>query len=261
MYFALQTVAMLGILIHDVISGNLVFTDIRNEALYLEEITAYLNSIALPSVLIGAVIYFAIFIAYKLIRKHSFDFNTIDCNKLVFCLGIGLLLNIVTTIAINLAVMVVPESISQALNNSTSAALEGFSLWYLLLVTGICGPVFEELTFRYGMCGILARNNKTVGLIVSAVIFGLMHGNPIQIIYAAILGFIFGYVYLKHGNIWYPIMMHIAINSSSVLVSHFEAYWLYGAFGILAIVLILILLKKNPELKQFFAYSKQNVEQ
>lgn len=252
---------MLGILFYDAISGNLVFTDIMNDVLFLEELTIYLNGIALPSVLISAFVYFAIFIAYKLIRKHSFDFKTIDFNKLAFCLGIGLLLNIVTTIAINLAAMVVPESVSQALNDSTSAALEGFSLGYLLLVTGICGPILEELVFRYGMCGILARDNKTVGLIASAAIFGLVHGNPIQIIYAAILGFMFGYVYLKHGNIWYPIMMHIAINSSSVLVSHFEAYWLYGAFGVLAIVLILILLKKNPELKQFLAYSKQNVEQ
>ena len=260
LYFILQTVGLLGVFFYDLFSQNLVFTDIQNADLFYEELMNYLYGIALPGLLVGAIVYFGIFIIYKLIRKHPFDFKTINYNKLLMCLCIGWILNVVVTILINVFALVLPESITNALNDSTALALEGFPLWFTLLATGICVPILEELVFRYGICGIMGRKNALVGLIVSSVIFGLVHGNPIQIVYATALGFVFGYIYLKHGNIWYPIMLHMAVNSSSVLVSSLEAPWLYGVFVALAVVNIVILIKQEPELKNFFkkgAYSEQ----
>lgn len=261
LYFVTQTVGMIGLFFYDLFAGNLVFTDLENADLVFEELMDYMYGIALPSLLIGAILYFIVFIAYKLIRKHPFDMKSIDYDKLLYCLGVGLVLNVVISLIINLVALALPESVVNALNESTQLALEGFPLWFTFIATGICVPILEELVFRYGMCGILARKNATVGIIVSAVIFGLVHGNPLQIAYATVLGLIFGYVYLKHNNIWYSIMLHAAINSSSVLVSHFEAVWLYVVFALFGIINCIVLYKKNPEIKNFFkknAYIENN---
>ena len=63
---------------------------------------------------------------------------------------------------------------------------------------------------------------------------------------------IFGFIYLKYNNIWYPTIMHIAINSSSVIVTCTEAAWIYAVFAVLAIIGIVVLVKKYPELKLDF---------
>ncbi|MBO6055192.1 MAG: CPBP family intramembrane metalloprotease, partial [Oscillospiraceae bacterium] len=49
-------------------------------------------------------------------------------------------------------------------------------------------------------------------VIISAVMFGLFHGNFSQFFYAFAVGLVFGYVYLRTGKIRYSIALHIFVN-------------------------------------------------
>ena len=50
--------------------------------------------------------------------------------------------------------------------------------------------------------------------------FGIAHMNPIQSTYAFLLGLILGYLYYKTGNLLNSILLHITINSTSVLYEY-----------------------------------------
>lgn len=102
--------------------------------------------------------------------------------------------------------------------NSLDDVLTGNTLWMNILIVGICAPVFEELMFRKILVGRMVRFGEAAAVVVSGLMFGLFHGNFSQFFYAAFLGMLFAYVYVKTGKIRYPIAIHMIINLSSSLI-------------------------------------------
>ena len=96
------------------------------------------------------------------------------------------------------------------------------SIWGILTVA-IVGPIAEELVFREGVCGYLARNGaKPVKAVwVSAILFGVIHMNPAQILDAMLIGVILGVIYIKTGNIVLTSIIHILNNSIALTQARF----------------------------------------
>lgn len=93
-----------------------------------------------------------------------------------------------------------------------------YSFWGILTVA-IVGPIAEELVFREGVCGYLARNGAKPwkAIWVSAVLFGIIHMNPAQVVVAMIIGFILGVIYIKTGNVVLTSIIHILNNSIALI--------------------------------------------
>lgn len=83
----------------------------------------------------------------------------------------------------------------------------------IFILAVILGPLFEELVFRKLLAGRLARYGTVFASVVSALVFGLYHGNFEQFFYAFFVGIILSYVYCVYGKIIYSILIHIAINA------------------------------------------------
>ena len=83
----------------------------------------------------------------------------------------------------------------------------------LVLYAVILGPITEELSFR-GLTFFYARRATGfwIANIIQAFLFGLLHLNPLQGIYAFALGILFGMVYEKSRNILITIVLHILFN-------------------------------------------------
>lgn len=92
----------------------------------------------------------------------------------------------------------------------------------LILYTVVLGPIVEELTFR-GLTFTYARRATSfwVANLIQACLFGLLHMNPLQGIYAAALGILFGMVYEKSRNILVTIVLHMLFNLMGTFVSQF----------------------------------------
>lgn len=86
------------------------------------------------------------------------------------------------------------------------------------LSIAILGPIAEEFIFREGILGYMLRGgmNKWVAITASALVFGIIHLNPAQVPFAAGIGFIFGIIYYKTGNIVITSILHILNNSVAV---------------------------------------------
>ena len=81
-----------------------------------------------------------------------------------------------------------------------------------LLFVGILAPIFEELFYRKAVIDRLRRYGDLPAILISGLIFGLVHGNFSQVFYATAIGMLLGYIYLRTGNVLYTISLHAAFN-------------------------------------------------
>jgi membrane protease YdiL (CAAX protease family) len=88
-----------------------------------------------------------------------------------------------------------------------------------LVVLGVVAPVGEELFFR-GL--VLRRLTGPVGptnaVLLSALLFGLLHLDPVQSPAACLIGIYFGALVLRTGSLWTSIVAH-ALNNSAMVIA------------------------------------------
>ena len=78
-------------------------------------------------------------------------------------------------------------------------------------------PIGEELLLRGLILQFLKKKTKYANLI-QAVIFGILHLNPIKFIYTTISGIFFGNVRLRPNPIWLIILLHSTFNLVSIFL-------------------------------------------
>ena len=80
------------------------------------------------------------------------------------------------------------------------------------------GPLLEEVLFRGAIQGLLMRffGRPWPAIIVAALVFGVFHMNPVQIVYATLLGIVFGWIYYRTGSLMSVIVGHVLNNSLAV---------------------------------------------
>lgn len=186
------------------------------DALLNDDMKTYLKLVLVitPAALILADILIIVpFIIIKIKNKEQI-IKKIGITNTSLMLSIGLFLNLVVTLCVTYIPF--PESWQQDLSMFTNVAIQMPPV-LTVLCTGILAPIMEEIIFRYGVFNKLKQKNVTMALIVSSILFGLMHGNIIQGGYAFILGFIIAYIYNKTNNLLDPILIHIGVNLSSVI--------------------------------------------
>lgn len=76
----------------------------------------------------------------------------------------------------------------------------------------IAAPIAEEMFFRGVVLKQTSRVSARFGIFFSALMFGLMHGNPYQFVMATVIGIYFGYITVKYDSLIPSIVCHIAIN-------------------------------------------------
>lgn len=90
-----------------------------------------------------------------------------------------------------------------------------------------CGVAFaEEITFRGYIQNLLGKDNKFIGLIITAIIFALSHlintaYSPLSLIYLIIGGILLGFMRMETGSIWFPLGFHIAWNWTEIRIFGF----------------------------------------
>jgi membrane protease YdiL (CAAX protease family) len=95
-----------------------------------------------------------------------------------------------------------------------------FAIWKGFIAVAVVAPITEEIIFRgIILRGFLKHYSIKKSIIVSALIFGLIHMNPWQFVSASIGGLILGWWYVKTNSIVLTIFGHALNNSISYFVS------------------------------------------
>jgi len=120
------------------------------------------------------------------------------------------------------------NSITMLFVENTVAAVSdqilAMSLGTMFLSIGVYAPIIEECCYR----GVLFQSFKRSGriftsIVVSALLFGLMHLNLNQAAYAFLLGIMFAILVEATGSIITSMIAHMLLNSSQVLLLYLES--------------------------------------
>ncbi len=134
----------------------------------------------------------------------------------------------------NILALTTLEEISEGYQEVTKIFFAGGILFELL---GACllTPFLEELLYRgvvYGrLCDLMILNNeektpegtkrekqsRMIAMVFSALLFGVLHMNLVQFVYAGILGILLAWFMEKAGHFYGALLAHIGANLISVL--------------------------------------------
>ena len=98
----------------------------------------------------------------------------------------------------------------------------GKALVPYLIYAVIGAPILEELTFRKVLLDGLHDWHEGYAAVLSALLFGLMHGNHMQFFLAFFIGLIFAMVYQRTGRVIYSMLLHAMINLTGTLPEFFN---------------------------------------
>jgi membrane protease YdiL (CAAX protease family) len=105
----------------------------------------------------------------------------------------------------------------------------------------IAAPILEELIFRgIILDGLLKKYSALKSILISSLLFGLIHLNPSQLVVGLIMGIFTGWIYYKTRMLTLSFLIHSVYNLASVLMGYFlisdlmKDNTLLGMFGGLA---------------------------
>ncbi len=114
------------------------------------------------------------------------------------------------------------------------------SLILNLVATAVLPALCEELVFRGYVLQALRPQGDGIAIVLSSLLFSLLHGNLLQIPFAFILGLVMAYLTLQTGNIWMAVALHFITNGLSVVLQYVTLNMGEQAAGILNTTVFLI---------------------
>lgn len=103
-------------------------------------------------------------------------------------------------------------------NSVTNANSKSIALDFIYVC--LAAPITEELLFRGFTLKALSCVSQRFGIIVSALLFGLIHGNVAQFIVAFIVGIFLAHIDIKHNSIIPSICCHVLANTFSEISNY-----------------------------------------
>ena len=173
------------------------------------------------------------------IKKHRIEFNSVSLRSSMSAfrwakyvsLSIALKINFtfIAAISITLLFVLFPSLYDYFINFLSEQKIEpesrsAISLIITIISTAILTPIWEELFFRGIVLRKLTKRFKPItAILISSLIFAIVHSGFVGITHAFLMGCMFAYFYLLKQNIWIPIVLHAVINFVSTLWSTFDS--------------------------------------
>lgn len=164
--------------------------------------------------------------------------------------------------------------------NQTQTILNDYPIWLLILnliFTAILPGVCEEVAHR----GMILSSSKKLGrgkaILISAVLFGLLHLNIQQVFYATLIGLFLGYLTIITGSIYPAMIVHFMNNALSVFLTYssvkgylfakiflrieaiFENSLIIGILFVLLFVIILLYILFRLTARLFFDTARERI--
>lgn len=148
------------------------------------------------------------------IDKYNFSLSSAKIMVLVSVAAIALQIGIITPIVDQIPMPDSMKKVFQDLANQNGP--------FAFITMVIAAPIFEELIFRgIILDGLLRRYSPLKSIILSSVLFGILHLNPWQFVTAMGIGIFSGWVYYKTGKLSLCVLIHLTNNLFAFIGMYF----------------------------------------
>lgn len=218
---------------------------------------------SLPSMFIGGAL---VLLLTKTKLKDALSFKrekSIKRCMLVFMVGMGAIpiCNTLSGLVSQNLQLIGIQSFDYGIDTGTPETTLMFII-VNILCTAVVPAIGEEFLFRGAILGALKPYGEGFAIVISSILFGLLHGNLLQIPFAFAGGLFFGFLRVYSGTMLLPIILHginnlFSVISSIIIYSMGEqiAYLFLAIyfliFGIAAVVGFTLLAKSDKELLKF----------
>lgn len=203
---------------------------------YQDKLNNYISNKSLIIVLIMLIIFLPIF--YKLVKKYKKE-NTFKSKNIFLPIVLGITISLIYNITL--------FNLNNIFYFTNIFELNSIPIIVQIISSGIIGPILEELLFRGIVYNKLKEFNKPMtAIILCSVIFGLIHSNIIDMIYAFGVSFMFIYLYEKYKTLKAPIIMHMSLNITIILMLKLITYnfIVFNLYLLIVSIIILLIIKK-----------------
>lgn len=205
--FALFSLVYLGVALIIQLLVYIVYPDFLETTLFanlLSPVSIYLFGLPVLLIVIGGI-------KAKAPEKKKMKFSA-WLMLLIICLGVMYIGAYIGEFVVSNVSGITSYFFESEPTNDLNSLIDVNNLWITAIGVVIVAPVGEELIFRKLLMDRLGRYGAFVSIFLSALLFGLVHGNFYQFFYAFGVGLVFGYVYYATGNILWTIGLHAAVN-------------------------------------------------
>lgn len=129
-------------------------------------------------------------------------------------IGVGAVIGITLNLLITL-----PFGVNPMQSTEISSVMMNSNPFWRIITAGILAPIVEETIFRKFLIDRTYRYGEWVAILTSGIMFGLFHGNFAQCFFAAFIGGLFAYIYIRTGQVWYTIGLHMILNLSTSVIT------------------------------------------
>ncbi len=141
-----------------------------------------------------------------------------------------------------LAMIPFPETWYDAYDESMELLLSG-NPWFLAAATVLAAPLVEEIVFRGLVYTRLCRGmHRFFAALISAIVFGLVHGTLLHLFYTIPMGLILCLFYEKYRSLWAPILLHMSFNLAGSVLEYYSWAPIGVMIALLAVGLYLTVL-------------------
>ena len=239
-YFLVAQIAVtFGIIIFKLLTDeewfNAVGDCIMQEGVLSATYFSLISELIIPTLIAADIIVVlpVLFIAFK---KKEKIYQKLSVKSLVAYIGLGISLNLIVSGVVS---SLPAQSTSEYDGLMQMVMTDNFFL--TLVASGIIAPIVEEIIFRYCICNFY--KSSKVAIFVSALAFGIAHMNLIQSSYAFVLGIILAWLYVKTRNLLVPTIVHLTINSTSVIYEYLPSILQNVALVVAGVVLLFQVVK------------------
>jgi hypothetical protein len=145
--------------------------------------------------------------------KRVFKLNRIGIKDICIAIIIGFIAQPVMAFFAYIASFFFTNDVAGMMSDLNSTPL-----WIMIIMIGVTPSISEEITMRGIILSGYDFKNKHIAAVMSGLVFGIIHMNPHQFLYAFVMGMIFGYMVRAANSIFVTMIAHFTINTSQLLL-------------------------------------------
>ena len=129
------------------------------------------------------------------------------------------------SLALNNLILIGNLSALSSTYETTATSMYSAPFAVQIVCLAILSPIAEELVFR----GLMFRRMREdtgakLAIIYTSVVFGIFHGNFVQMLYGFLMGLMFAWLCEKYGSVLAPIVAHVTANLIALFATKYQIF-------------------------------------